>query len=672
MKKTLIAWVCAVAAVSSLASGPAIGAAGDDKVLAARDAFRNTDVARLARLSGDVPRTHELAMVVNYWLLAAQLNSQGTRGAVEPDSAAIREYVTRHKGSFNAERLRADWLKYLGRNTLWSVFDAEWPNVQQPDQETACFGMQSRLRRGDAAVLDEALPLWQNVLDLPESCRPLLSALVNAGRFRADDMWLRIRRAVENKRVNSARYAASWLTDADAIDTRTIEQVIDNPARYLDRLSPKFSTSRRGRELAIMATSRLARVDAQAAARHWQSIDHRFSAEERAYVAAQMGWQMALKHDSSAVRWFKAGLGAPMVEEQRAWAVRAGLREGDWRFVRQAIEAMPAAQQRQTDWTYWLARAYRATGRKEDALAMFERICDQPDFYGNLASDELNRPISPPKRATPSAEDINLAAADPGIRRTLAFYRLAPQSDNPADVRLDAIREWNWALQGRDDRFLLAAAEVARREELFDRAINAANRTVSQHDFSLRYLSPYQERVTPRVQRLSLDPAFVYGLMRQESRFVSRVSSSAGAQGLMQVMPATARWVAGKVGMPSPNVYELNDVDTNVTLGTHYLRMMLDDLHNHPVLASAAYNAGPGRARRWRDDKPLEGAVYAETIPFNETRDYVKKVMSNAVYYAALFDGKPQSLKARLGVVPASNGRDSAPPDDGALAEAGQ
>ncbi|MEY3201358.1 MAG: hypothetical protein RIR70_908 [Pseudomonadota bacterium] len=666
MKKTLVALVCA--GMCSMA----LGAPGDDRVLSARDAFRDTDVARLNRLVGDVPRSHELAMYVDYWLLASQLNSQGTRRAVEPDAAAIRDYVTRHKGSLNAERLRAEWLKYLGRNNLWSVFDAEWPNVQQPDQEASCFGMQSRLRRGETAVLDEALPLWQNVLDLPESCRPLLSALVSAGRFRGDDMWLRIRRAVENKRVNSARYAAAWLTDSDAVDARTLEQVMDSPARYLDRLSPKFSTSRRGRELAMMATSRLARVDAQSAARHWESIDHRFSAEERAYVAAQIGWQLALQHDSSAVRWFKAGMSAPMVEEQRAWAVRAGLREGDWRFVRQAIEAMPPEQQRQTDWTYWLARAYRVTGRKEDAVALFERICDRPDFYGNLASDELNRPITVPNRVTVSAEEINNAAADAGIRRSLALFRLAPQAENPPDVRLDAIREWNWVMQGRDDRFLLAAAEVARREQLFDRAINAATKTVAQHDFSLRYLSPFQENVTPRVQRLSLDPAFVYGLMRQESRFVPRVSSSVGAQGLMQVMPATARWVARKVGLPSPNSYELSDVDTNVTLGTHYMRMMLDSLNNHPVLASAAYNAGPGRARKWRDDKPLEGAIYAETIPFNETRDYVKKVMSNAVYYAALFEGRGQSLKSRLGVVPASNGSDARLPEEAPLVEAAQ
>jgi soluble lytic murein transglycosylase len=167
----------------------------------------------------------------------------------------------------------------------------------------------------------------------------------------------------------------------------------------------------------------------------------------------------------------------------------------------------------------------------------------------------------------------------------------------------------------------------------------------------MRYLAPFRERVEPYARELQLDQAWIYGLMRQESRFVMNARSSAGASGLMQLMPGTAKYVAKRIGLKDFHPSLVNDLDTNVVLGTNYLRMVLEDLDNHPVLASAAYNAGPGRARKWRDWKPLEGAIYAETIPFNETRDYVKKVMSNAVYYAALFNGKPPSLKEWLGVV---------------------
>ena len=223
-------------------------------------------------------------------------------------------------------------------------------------------------------------------------------------------------------------------------------------------------------------------------------------------------------------------------------------------------------------------------------------------------------------------------------------------------MRTEAAREWNWTMRNQDDRFLIAAAQLAQQLGVYDRAINAADRTRSEHDYSLRYLAPYRDRIEPNARQRDLDTGWVYGLMRQESRFVTAARSGVGAQGLMQIMPATGQWVAGKLGMKGYNVGWLQDPDTNVMLGTTYMRMVLEGLDNHPVLASAAYNAGPGRAKRWKDVKPLEGAIYAESIPFGETRDYVKKVMANSIVYTALLDGRAPSLKARLGTISASDG----------------
>jgi soluble lytic murein transglycosylase len=200
---------------------------------------------------------------------------------------------------------------------------------------------------------------------------------------------------------------------------------------------------------------------------------------------------------------------------------------------------------------------------------------------------------------------------------------------------------------------LLAAAQLAKDQDLPDRAINTADKTGQLHDFSLRYLSPYIEQVRPQAQSLGLDEAWVYGLMRQESRFITNAKSVVGASGLMQLMPSTAKWVAKKIGIADYNHGRVNDLETNVALGTNYLKIVLDELYSHQALASAAYNAGPGRPRRWRDVRPMEAAIFAESIPFNETRDYVKKVISNAVIYQVLFSGKPASIKDRLPLVPA-------------------
>jgi soluble lytic murein transglycosylase len=200
------------------------------------------------------------------------------------------------------------------------------------------------------------------------------------------------------------------------------------------------------------------------------------------------------------------------------------------------------------------------------------------------------------------------------------------------------MREWLFSIRTMDDQQLLAAAELARRAEVYDRTINTADRTSHVHNFQMRFLAPFRDVFREHARAFDLEEAWVLGITRQESRFIADAKSSAGARGLMQLMPATAKWVAGKIGMPySPD--RVSEVETNVTLGTRYLKYVLEDL-GHPVLASAAYNAGPGRARRWRDIKPLEGAIYAETIPFNETRDYVKKVMANTLYYSALTGGK--------------------------------
>jgi soluble lytic murein transglycosylase len=202
-----------------------------------------------------------------------------------------------------------------------------------------------------------------------------------------------------------------------------------------------------------------------------------------------------------------------------------------------------------------------------------------------------------------------------------------------------------------DDEQLLAAAEVARQAEIWDRAINTADRTVGTHDFSVRFLAPYRGAFAEQARAQGLEEPYVLGLVRQESRFIADARSVAGASGLMQLMPATARWVARQIGMKDYAPSRVTDVDVNIALGTSYLKYVLNELDGSPVLAAAAYNAGPGRARRWKADRPLEGAIYAETIPFNETRDYVKKVLSNTMYYAALYGGDPKPLKARLGTI---------------------
>jgi soluble lytic murein transglycosylase len=221
------------------------------------------------------------------------------------------------------------------------------------------------------------------------------------------------------------------------------------------------------------------------------------------------------------------------------------------------------------------------------------------------------------------------------------------------NMRFEGYREWNWELRKMNERQHLAAAEFARQNNLLDRMVNTSDRTKIEVDFTQRFPTPFDDIMQPTTQSLGLDRAWVYGLIRQESRFVMAARSHVGASGLMQIMPGTAKEVARKIGLIGYSSGQINDVSTNILLGTNYLNLVLQSLEGSQALATAAYNAGPKRPKAWRATltRPVEGAIFAETIPFDETRGYVKNVMSNATYYAALFDNKPQSLKARLGVV---------------------
>jgi soluble lytic murein transglycosylase len=286
----------------------------------------------------------------------------------------------------------------------------------------------------------------------------------------------------------------------------------------------------------------------------------------------------------------------------------------------------------------------RELGQIDQSGAAFARIAGETRFYGQLASGELGRRVQlPPRAAPPTAEELAAVAANPGLQRSLALYRL--------DMRIEGMREWNWAIRGMDDRTLLAAAELARRNEVWDRSINTADRTVVLHDYARRYPAPYAEVLIAQARSHELEEHWVLGLVRQESRFIAGAKSSAGASGLMQLMPATARWTARKIGLRDYSWSRVTDVGVNAALGTAYLKHVLADVDGSPVVAAAGYNAGPSRAHRWRDARPIEGAIYAESIPFNETRDYVKKVMANTVLYSAVLGGSMRTLKERLGVI---------------------
>jgi len=634
------------AALSLLLSLHAALAAPEDDLLAARDAFNARNAPRLnqyaQRLQGS-----PLETFARYWQLSLKLD--------EAKPEEVQAFLAANGDSFLSDRLRGEWLKVLGRQQNWTLFTAEYPLLVNEDTDITCYALQARfaLFPTDNSPLQEAKRLWFNGGDLPSSCDISFERLVGAGMLSVDDVFARLRLALELGNISVARRVTQYLPEKYQGGVKPLEAAADNPQRFLEKKQYDLNT-RGGHEMVMFAIHRIARTDPALAAGYWEKLREHFSEEDQAYCWGQLAYHAARKHDPLALAWFAKAKEAPLSDLQLGWKARAALRAQQWPAVMEAIEAMSPQEQRQAMWRYWKARAIKALGRPVAANELFAVLSREQNYYGQLALEELGSVIAPVLATYKASDDeVKAIAAQPGFQRALALYR--------ANLRGDGAREWQWNIRNLDDKGLLAAAELARRNDLYDRAINTADRTQQLHDFELRFPSPHRDVMQTYTRQLDLDDAWVYGLIRQESRFIQVAKSSVGASGLMQLMPATAKWVAKKMGLKDFKHHLVNELDTNLALGTYYLKHVYDSLDGSPVLATAAYNAGPSRARRWQGGNPMEGMVYIESIPFNETRDYVKKVMSNATYYATRFGEKLTSLKQRIGTI---GGRKNKSPDE--------
>ncbi len=622
----------------------------DDAVLQARQAALKNDAERFEQAAAQVGPAHALAPYVDYWRLRMRLagarsaGSQGAGAPPDPLDAAIQSFLDRQAGTLVADLLRRDWLQALARRGEWEAFDPQYAAwIQRDDAQVHCWHWMGRVQRGQPLPAEARDALFQP-RELGEACGALFEAMLRDGRLGQADAWRRIRLALE---VN-AQATVRRLAPHAGLSAGALEAALQRPAKVLGPVVE--------REVAVVAFIQLARQDPDAAAARTDELQA-LPPADRAFVQSQIAAHSMRRLLPQALPRTKASLSAEASDETWVWLARAALRESDWRTLQAVIAKMSPEGRADPAWVYWDARALRATGRAPEADAKLRSIAGQFHFYGQLAAEELGElTTAPPRTAPPTDAELAEAAANAGFARAMAFYGIG--------LRGDGNREWNFQLRGMNDRQLLAAASWACRKAVLDRCVNTADRTLAEHDFSLRFITPFHDELAPVAADRGLDPAWVYGLIRQESRFVMDARSTASAQGLMQIIPPTARWIANRLGEKNFRLDQLNEIGTNVRFGTFYLRSVLDDLDGSPVLASAGYNAGPNRPRNWRSTLagPLEGAAFAEIIPFSETRDYVKKVLSNATFYAALLSGQPQSLKARLGRVAPANWQPSTLP----------
>lgn len=602
----------------------------EEDFLAARDAYGARDKDRLAqmvaRLEGYILQPYGIA-----WQM--QLNLEDT------PADQIKTFLERHADLPISEKLRVDWLRHLGKTKQWDTFLNEFNGRPSEDVDLQCYAREAIIGAKPKEAASAIKPIWVSSVELPAACVSFFDALHERELLSTEDVWLRLRRLAETGNLNAAKRSARYLPAGQKTD------YLLWVGRPLNKF-PQEVLTRAQREAFFFPLLSAAREDHHKAAANWSRFKSSFSENDQAYVWGQLALIAARKHDSVALTWFEDAENTTLNDLQLMWKTRAALRALNWRAVLAGISALSSTEQPKGVWQYWKARALKALGRPAEANEILATLSREFNYHGQLASEELGAFIgNAPVTYRPTEEEISAVRVDPAAQRALLLYRL--------EMRAEANREWASLVRNFDDRQLLAAAELARRYEWLDRAISSADRTAAMHDFGLRYPTPHRDLMTAAARQTQLDEAWVYGLIRQESRFMTNARSGVGAAGLMQVMPATAAWVAKRLKLSSFRPSLINQLDVNILLGSSYLKYVLDSNNGDAVLATAAYNAGPQRAKRWQGTKPLEAAIYIENIPFTETREYVQKVMSNTTYYTARLGLPVRSLKQRLGTIPA-------------------
>ena len=557
----------------------------------------------------------------------------------------IEAFLERHEGMPPADRLRSRWLHRLAGRGDWEKFIEWYPG--NASARLRCRYARALLATGDeAGAFVQAQGLWMSGKSRPKECDPVFAAWFRSDRFSPGLAWERIELAMARGNVQLARYLERFLDPAGRRLASALREVHGNPRR-VGAIELEGEPARVEAVL-VHGLERLARRDPAAAAGMLGQAEERFGLGTAARAAAvrAIGLAFAYRHDPRAVD--RLGRIDPASADIRllGWRVSAAVLHGRWDEAAEGIALMPEEERARERWRYWHARALEEAGRVEEARASFESLAAERDYYGFLAADRLeagyrfnHRPLAV------AAETVERVAAMPAMRRALELFALGR--------RVEARREWRSLTLGLDGEELEAASWIARCRGWHARAVLTIARAPERNDLELRFPLVFRQVVESSSVRRSLPPAAVYAIIRQESAFVHDARSSAGALGLMQIMPRTGSEIARAMGRRLRGRKQLLVPDLNVEMGAYYLRSLLRETGGHIVLATASYNAGPRRVRSWLPARgEVEAAVWIDNIPFTETRRYVRRVLAYRAIYEHRLGQRPTRLSDRMPPIP--------------------
>lgn len=590
---------------------------------------RDTALARL-----DALRDYPLKDYLRYLDLRARLESV--------PSQEVAAFLREVPDSFMAEDLRKRMLRLFANTGDWVSYLA-FDDAGLEGLEFRCQRMVARaVVQGERPQPGEMLALWEEGKPLPESCQRIEDWLAEAGLLTSERLWKRIEQAMEDGRTSEARRLAARVGAEERIPEWV--EARKAPERFLQRQKGVRGDAILHLML-VDAIKRVARKDAGEARALWLGLTARGAMSAAARYEAEAGIAMAAarQHRPEASDWFEGVPAHALDKEGRAWKVRAALRTQRWERVLTAIEAMPKEEQVEEEWRYWRARAMEALGQGEPARQIWRDMARGVSYYGLLAADRAGIRYELSYMDLPPDEQVQQVALRPAIRRAREFHVMG--------LINEARKEWQVALRDMDPASLRAAAHLAARWGWMDRAAITMGkaRHAGVEDLEVRFPLPWRDEVERFARETAIDSAWMFGVMRRESAFMPDIGSSAGAQGLMQLMPETAKYVAKKFDLPVPGSSDLHDPTANMRLGSAYLRYVLEKFDENQVLATAAYNAGPGRVKQWLPKtETLPADIWVDTVPFTETREYCRAVLHYATVFEWRLYGEARPLSARM------------------------
>lgn len=630
---------------SGVAAEPAPADAQRQAYSAALDALR----------AGDEARYHALYKKLDGYVLRGYAQYEYLKDRIEhTPPRVLHQFFQENAHTPLSEFLRQRWLHALAARGDWRTFLQEYTDIPD-DTELTCLQLGQRLKTGDrsATVMNRIDRLWLNARRQPGACDSVFVAWKAAGYMTTDKVWERIRLAMESGNVSLAADLTAHVPASERHWFERWKEMHRDPVGGLEKLPVRVDTPV-ARMIVRHGIVRLASRDPEEAMREWAELKqrHAFFGEDEDYVLRHIALIAAQRHSPRALEWLSAVSVHADDATLKQWRVHAALRANDWDAVQRFISALPEDEQRTTRWRYWSARAAAHRGEHKQARDIYASLAQERDYYGFLAADRLNVGYSMQHVAVETTpEEVAAMLARPGMRAAKELYTLGQV--------VDARRQWGWVLRDLNRRELEVAAVLARDWGWHDRAIQAVALSGQANDLELRFPVLYRNVIESNASEYGIDSGWIYGVVRQESAFVVDARSSAGALGLMQLMPGTGKQTLQRLKIRAPVNDALLNVEHNVRLGVGYLKQVLERYKGHQMLATAAYNAGPNRVSAWMPSERLDADIWAETIPYNETRGYVKNVFAFAAVYDHRLGRQPTRLITRMPAVgvPADGGR---------------